>query len=209
MSERGKYVVIEGIDGSGKTTQAKRLVKRMGGTAIYVREPGSTTLANQVRAIVLDSSTLRTPRANLYLFSAARADMLDRTVRPALDEGINVISDRNWLSTLAYQAGGEEVDESEILEVTRLAAGDLFTPDAGVFVDTPVSTSLVRLGGNPDYFERNGSTFYERIRQKYLDTVKNMGNFAVVNGAQTPDEVEAEIWSHLQPTLGQATDRAE
>lgn len=201
MTERGKYIVFEGIDGSGKSTQAERLVKRLGDTAVGVREPGGTPIASHIRALLLNQDLVREARTNLYLFTAARVELLESTVAPNLKRGLHVISDRAWPSTYAYQAAGEGVPEEEILEVTRLATGELFKPDFCILIDTPPKIALARTGLK-DYFEKNDGDFYERVAEHYRQIVPTLGRHAIINGNQTPARVEAEVWEHLETIVG-------
>src|SRR5689334_2159198 len=110
MSERGKLFVVEGVEGAGKSVQAKLLAERLrelGRSVVEVREPGSTPIAQELRRILLDVNIGRTAVTNVLLFTAARVELWEDVIKPALDAGNDVVSDRNWLSSAAYQSHGE------------------------------------------------------------------------------------------------------
>lgn len=203
MSKQGgKYIVLEGIDGSGKSAQFELLLKKLGPSAIGVREPGGTKMAEGIRRLILDKNLVRTPRANLYLFSAARADLLDTVVAPALAKGKIVVSDRSWISTYAHQVGGEGVDDQEVLRVCKQATGPFFHPDLVIFIDTSIETCQKRMtasqkhGGN-DYFDTQKIGFFKRSRAASLKILKKLPRTAIIVGDQTIDAVHESIVNEL------------
>ena len=167
----GFFLTFEGIDKSGKTTQAEILVDRLkakGRDVVFTLEPGGTRLGSKIRPLVLD----RDPdapvalRAEVFLFAADRAQHVDEVVRPALEAGKVVVSDRFVDSTIAYQGYGRGVDFSELRSIQALAAGGL-QPDLTVLVDVDVATSRERMGV-ADRLEEGNDGFFERIREGYL-----------------------------------------
>jgi dTMP kinase len=201
----GKYIVIEGLDGSGKTTQHKKLLEYLGETARGVREPGGTPMGEAIRTIVKDASLPRLPRTNVYLFSAARVELIDEVIRPAITAGQHVVADRNWLSTVAIQSseGVENIDE--IYQLCKLATGEFFVPDLLIFIDTDVSSCRQRLTerGNTkaDYFDELGENYFTRVREAYLKHVKELPHYTIVDGNTTPGNVHAAIRNALQDII--------
>ena len=194
---RGKYIVVEGLDGTGKTTQLTKMQEYFGAkNTLAVREPGGTPMAEQIRSILKDKNLPRSAKTNMFLFSAARADLLDNSIRPALTSGKNVVCDRNWLSTIAYQAA-EGADVSDILTLSKIAAGDLFEPDLIILIDLDPAICRQRLfgrgGSEVDYFDSKGQDYFLRVRQAYLEEIKKLKNAIVVDGAPAPDKVWQQI----------------
>jgi len=193
---RGKYIVIEGLDGSGKSTQHQQLLEHFGSLAVGVREPGGSPMSEAIRNIVKDGSLPRSSRTNNYLFAAARVELVDHTIRPALDKGIHVIADRNWLSSIAYQ-GAEGVKVDEIETLNRLAMEELFTPDKVLFLDTTVTTCRKRLQGRGDskgdYFDEKGESYFQKVRTIYLAHLQQLPAVEIIDGNKTPTAIQAEI----------------
>lgn len=193
MSKRGLYIVIEGVDGSGKSTQFKKILSFLGNNTVGVREPGGTNMAEEVRKLILDKRVQRSPRTNLYLFSAARAELIDTIIRPQIQAGQIVLSDRNWLSTVAYQAGGEDVSLTEILTVTKQATGGFFEPDITIFLDLDPKISIERIKksekhGGEDYFDTRSLDFFNKARAAYLTHLKLLKGVMIID-ANAPEQV--------------------
>lgn len=163
-------ISFEGIDGSGKSTQARLLsqsLKDLGHTVVDVREPGGTLLGEQVRDILLDTSSVISPLAELFLFSAARAQLTTDVIVPSLKDGHIVIADRFFDSTIAYQGAGRGLASPEqILKLQRLATSGL-EPDLTYFVDTPLEVAATRRGKSIDRIESAGIDFYRRVLEGY------------------------------------------
>lgn len=194
---RGKYIVIEGLDGTGKTTQLAKAQEYFGAeNTLAVREPGGTPMSEQIRTILKDKNLPRSAKTNMFLFSAARADLLDNVIRPTLQSGKNVVCDRNWLSTIAYQAA-EGADVSDIMTLSKIATGDLFESDLIVLIDLDPAICRQRLfgrgGSEADFFDSKGQDYFVRVRQAYLDEIKKLGNGVVIDGAPAPDKVWQQI----------------
>jgi dTMP kinase len=192
---RGVFVTLEGPDGSGKTAQAERLraaIAETGREAVLVREPGGTPAGERIRAILMDraeSSTLLTQRADALLFMAARAQLVERVIRPALDRGAVVISDRYLDSTLAYQGYGGRLGVEELLPVGRFATGGL-RPDLTLLFDVPVEVGLARKpAAETTRFEAHfDRSYHERVRAGYLALAAAEPHRWVVLDATAPEE---------------------
>lgn len=192
---RGKYIVLEGIDGSGKTTQFEQLAARLP-QAITVREPGGTPMGESVRALLKAADIPRTGMTNAFLFAAARAELIATVVRPALLAGHIVLSDRNWLSSVAYQ-GAEGGPTEEIIRLNQLATKELFTPDLLILIDTPPQTALARVqrrAQRDDYFERKGHDYFARVRRAYHAHLPLVPRHSIINGAASIDAIADQIW---------------
>lgn len=167
---RGVFVVLEGIEGSGKSTQAALLagwLERRGVQHLLVREPGGTPLGEEIRRLLLHGGHMPAV-AELYLYLAARAALVETEVRPALARGTLVLADRFDLSTLAYQGAGRGLDGAAVRSANALATGGL-VPDLVVLLDVPVELGETRRSarGAADRMEREGPAFHGRIAEAY------------------------------------------
>jgi dTMP kinase len=165
---RGRLIVFEGGEGSGKTTQLRRLsslLAQRGTPHVCVREPGGTPLGTEVRRLLLDRASDIDPRAEALLFMASRAQLVVREIRPALERGDYVLLDRFFLSTYAYQVAGHHLDESAIRAANAFATGGL-VPDLTLLLRYPVHQGLERAAGRAsahDRIEAFGDSFHERV----------------------------------------------
>jgi dTMP kinase len=164
---RGRLLVLEGVEGAGKSTQAARLERALesaGRETLLVREPGGTALGERIRALLLAGHGDMTPAAEAFLFMASRAELVQRTIRPALDRGAIVIADRFFLSTYAYQCGGRALPESVVRQANALATGGL-VPDLTLLLRLPPDAGLARAAGRgaADRMERAGAEFHARV----------------------------------------------
>ena len=185
MTGRGTYIVIEGNDGTGKSTQIELLteyLKGQGIDAIMVEEPGSedleksTPVANYLRSIIKNGELHRDAEINLALFSAARRELWQNKISPALDRGAVVLSARNYFSTLAYQGRGEGLDERHIIEITRLFTSERYiSPDLLLLLtledETERALRINKRGAleTPDTFEARDGNFQTRVNVGYVD----------------------------------------
>lgn len=163
----GKLVVIEGAEGVGKTTQVRRLCERLAKVAIpalCLREPGGTPLGDEIRHLLLDPAGDVTARAEALLFMASRAQLAERAIVPALREGTNVVLDRYFLATYAYQVAGRGLSEAEVRAANAFATGGL-VPDVTLLLEMPVAEALARVErrGEPDRLEQSGRDFHQRV----------------------------------------------
>lgn len=164
----GYFLVIEGTEGAGKTSLARSLAERFraaGIEPVLVREPGGTALAEQIRAVLLDPETEMEPVSELFLFLAARADLVAKVIGPALQSGRTVLADRFQLSTEAYQCGGRGVDPAVFRAANQAATGGL-SPDLTLVLDLPTQLGFERIqrtGQGLDRIERAGPEFHNRV----------------------------------------------
>jgi dTMP kinase len=175
----GLLITLEGIEGSGKTTQASLLHEALKTQQIPVcltREPGGSPIAERIREVILHTGDEPlAPGGELLLFLAARAQNVAQTIRPALDRGEVVICDRFTDATLAYQGGGRTIPETFLTSLNDWATGGL-KPARTYLLDIPVAEGLERAkrrpGARPDRFERESHAFFEAVRARYLDVAR-------------------------------------
>lgn len=202
------FIVFEGGDGSGKSTQARSLLRRLRRRGIKVlrtREPGGTPLGQSLR-LLLKSNEPMAPMSELMLFEAARAQLVQQVIRPFLDQGGVVIADRFTSSTMAYQGYGRGLDRELIERLNREATGGL-EPDLTVLLDLPVETALGRKGsgksgGNGDTFDDAPVDFHRKIRRGYSAlAASDPEGWLVLDGQRPPEELSREIWVKVQTIL--------
>lgn len=189
----GKLVVFEGPDGSGKTTQFNRfseLCSAGGLNVTEVREPGGTGIGEEIRRLLLahDHGDM-TLRCEMLLYMASRAQLVEQTIRPAMQQNHLVLADRYVTSTLAYQGAGGGLPEQEILDVAKAATGGL-APDLVVIFDVDESTASCRRSAEPDRIEARPNDFRDRVRRSYLEQAERWpDNHLVVNAMCDADSV--------------------
>ncbi len=205
---RGLYLALEGPEGSGKTTQLGRLAARLRGLGlevVEVREPGGTPVGELIRALLANPAhTSLTPEAEALLFAAARAQLVREVVRPALDQGRTVLSDRCVYASLAYQGFGRGLGVEAVWRLNELATGGLL-PDLVLLLDLPVEQGLARdaaPGLARDRIEREDVEFHRRVREGYLALSREDPRIRVIPADQDPDRVELRIWEEVRPLLG-------
>ena len=203
------FITFEGPDGSGKTTQARLLAARLRGQGhdvIYVREPGGTAIGDQIRQIVHDVRNVEMqPRAELLLYSASRAQLVEQVIRPHLARGGIVICDRYADSSLAYQGYGRGLDLDMVQRIQAFATGGL-TPDLTFYLDLDVEEGLRRrLAGRAEWnrLDDQELDFHRRVREGYarLIAADTTGRWRVINAARSVDEVHADIWRTVKKFL--------
>ena len=165
MSRRGLFVTLEGIDRSGKSTQARLLAEALEPDVVAVREPGGTAVGEQVRALVKDASRAPSPRAEALLFAAARAELVYEVIEPALERGITVICDRFLDSSLAYQGAARRLGVDEVRAINRFGVGGL-APDLTFLLDLGPGEAARRTG-EVDRFEVEGAGLQELVLEAY------------------------------------------
>lgn len=192
---RGRFIVIEGSEGAGKSTQIERLRQRLAQAGIPVRttrEPGGTALGEALRALLLQATTEpMAVDAELLLIFAARAEHLAKVIRPALARGEWVLCDRFTDATYAYQGAGRSIDVDRIAELERWVQGDL-RPDRVLVLDLPVIRGLARAGrrGEADRFEQEDVAFFERVRRAYLQRAeRDPDRYRVIDASRSPEAV--------------------
>lgn len=206
----GSYIVIEGSDGTGKTTQIALLrqqLQKRGVESITIHEPGGTSTAEALRTIIKDVQLPRDPWTNVLLFTAARRLAWLQTIQPALKKGTWVLASRNWISTVAYQGYGEGVPIDAIIARTNQDVDSHYLrPDVTLVLDLP-SEALRRsrlakrdASSDIDTFESKNSQFQKRMLKGYKKIAKQY-HFPLINAADTPKRVEAAIWLYIAPLI--------
>lgn len=198
----GKYIVIEGGDGTGKTTQADILQKHLesqGINVIHLKEPGGTPVAEAIRSVIVDGTLDRTPMTNILLFTANRHELWHTRIKPELEKGTWVISTRNYWSTLAYQGYGEGMSESVITAITATFTEQAYmNPNYGIILNLDdIATSKSRISergalDKPDTFESRGNDFQQRIHDGYL-AIAQTYHLPILSASQPIDAVAAQI----------------
>ena len=196
---RGRFITVEGGEGAGKSTCldfVRRRIEVAGHRVVVTREPGGTVIAEEIRALLLDHrEDGMTDSSELLLVFAARADHIARVIRPALERGDWVLSDRFTDATYAYQGGGRGISAERIALLETFVQGDL-RPDLTLLLDLPVADGLARVGqrGDFDRFEREEAQFFERVREAYRDRARaEPDRFGVIDAGRTLAEVEDQI----------------
>lgn len=205
---RGRFITLEGGEGGGKSTQARRLatwLEARVGEVLLTREPGGAPGAEQIRRLLVDGDVARwDPVTEALLHFAARRDHLVATILPALQRGIWVISDRFADSTVAYQGYGHGVEREVLADLYRICVGAL-KPDLTLILDLPVEEGLARAAGRAggeDRYERMDRDFHARLRQGFLEIARGEPDRCVViDAAQDEDSVHAAIIAALDERL--------
>jgi dTMP kinase len=205
ITERGLFVALDGPDGGGKTTQAARLaawLRAQDRAVINCRDPGGTPLGDRLRDLVLKRSDLKISlRAEMLLYMASRAQLVEDVIRPALAEGLVVISDRYLLANLVYQGHAGGLDLDELRQVGRASTGGLW-PDLTIVLDVPRAVAEARVGAPRDRIEDRPLTFRERVRSGFLELARSYPSpVVVIDGTAGPDEVAARIQDEVARAL--------
>ncbi len=202
-----KFIVIEGLEGAGKSTAVRHVeawLRQQGITQIEkTREPGGTPLAERMRAIVKEiHDEPLTIQAELLLMYAARVQLVETRIKPALQQGIWVIGDRHDLSSLAYQGGGRGIDEQLIRQIKQAVLGD-FTPDLTLYldIDPAIGLARARARGELDRIELEQQAFFERTRARYLALAERDPRIHVIDASQNEAQVAHAIAQVLESAL--------
>ena len=196
MKLQPKFITLEGVDGAGKSTHInfiKKYLRNRNLNFLLTREPGGTILGEKLRKILLYDQM--TPETESLLMFAARNEHVQKIIKPNLDEGINIISDRFTDATYAYQCGGKNVEFSKITLLKNWVHQDL-NPDLTILFDLPVEVSLLRLksNGNLDKFEKESVGFHKKIRDSYLKLAEEEPNrFVIIKADQNINVIQEEI----------------
>ncbi|WP_085165546.1 dTMP kinase [Gilliamella bombi] len=209
----GKFIVVEGLEGAGKTTAidiVSRILNRHNiGDLQFTREPGGTAIAEALRNIIkngLDNELL-TDKAELLMLYAARIQLIDNVIKPALHAGRWVIGDRHDLSTQAYQGGGRQLDKVFMMTLKKQVLGD-FKPDLTLYLDIDPQIGLMRARsrGKLDRIEQQSLPFFERTRQSYLELAKQDKTIITVDAGKSIDNVNGQIEQILTAWLTKQVD---
>jgi dTMP kinase len=196
VSERGLYIAFEGWEASGKSTQAELLARRL--DAVLSREPGGTDLGREIRELLLGDGPVPTSRAEALLFAADRAQHISEVVRPALEAGRHVVTDRSYGSTLAYQGHGRGQSLDDLWLLTRWAS-DGVLPDLVVLLEVPLGEADDRLGSERDRLEREAMDFSERVVAGFSKlAVEDPARWVVVDGSDDVDAVAERVWQAFE-----------
>jgi dTMP kinase len=204
----GVFIVVEGPDAAGKSTLARWLATRLlaeGRRVVTVREPGGTPVAEAARKVALRFPHMMVPVAELFLMLAARADLVERVIRPALAAGRVVLADRFDLSTVAYQVAGGGLPRAAVEATNRVATGGL-TPDLTLVLDVPVATGRERQRHARrirDRFERRDDAFHQRVLQAYREAA---GPGVVhIDASQSKQAVQDAAWREVVASTAHTT----
>jgi len=226
MSRRGKFITFEGLDGTGKSTQLRKLaaaLRAAGHKVVETREPGGTATGEKIRRVLLDSSTKGlSPMAEMALMFASRAQHIAEVIQPALDRGQIVLCDRFTDSTEAYQGGGRKLGSEPVLELHRILCGDL-QPDLTILLDSDPAMSLgrarqrnqrasnrasnsshkgVHKHADENRFEQQNRAFFTRVREGYLAiAAREPQRVVAVDASGTPGQTQRRILEILERNL--------
>ena len=209
---RGAFITFEGSEGCGKSTQVLRLAARLeqaGVRVLITREPGGTAIGEKIRDLLqfAPESFAMTPETELLLFEASRSQLVRELIRPALEQGTAVISDRFFDSTTVYQGVARKLAPEIVATLNSFAVGS-DRPDLTIILDVDVTTARARMLRRVrpvavvDRMEQEPIEFYERVCEAYRALARSEPDrFTLINGVQTPDEIEKEIWDAVTSRL--------
>jgi len=208
MAKRGRFITFEGGEGTGKSTQAKRLMARLGAKKIpctLTREPGGSPGAEEIRGLLLQGDPARwDPLTEALLFYAARTDHTERTIKPALKAGKWVICDRYSDSSYAYQGGGRGLNRETVRRIEAIAIGD-FKPELTLILDQDPEIGLERVASrthNETRFEAFDLEFHHRMRKTFLEIARRAPDrCAVIDASQDVDTVEEAVFQVIKSRL--------
>ncbi|WP_443090241.1 dTMP kinase [Basfia succiniciproducens] len=195
----GKFIVLEGLEGAGKTTALQAVVEQLNALGItdllFTREPGGTPLAEKLRNLIkYETEEPVTDKAELLMLYAARIQLVENVIKPALAQGKWVIGDRHDLSSQAYQGGGRQIDSHLLETLKKTVLGD-FEPDFTLYLDLSPTIGLARARGRGelDRIEQQNLAFFDRTRTRYLELVKDNPKAVIINAEQSIERVTADI----------------
>ena len=198
------FITFEGSEGCGKSTQVQRLAARLeklGIPFLITREPGGTPIGESIRDLLqfAPQSAGMTPETELLLFEASRSQLVREVIKPALESGKCVIADRFFDSTTVYQGVARKLDRKVVRQLNAFAIGDC-VPDITFLLDVDLTTARARMKGprRPDRMEQQSDEFYKEVRDGYQELAKcQRDRVVIVQGGQSPDDIEKQIWATL------------
>lgn len=202
----GKFIVIEGLEGAGKSSAMASVVNHLHAKGIKtqtVREPGGTPLAEAVRELIKqDWQETITAETELLLMYASRSQLVANVIKPALEQGVWVIADRHDLSSRAYQGGGRQLGDEKLTTLRQLVLGD-FTPNLTLLLDVDPKQGLQRARerGELDRIEQEDLSFFERTRARYLELAEADPSIQVINSNQPMEQVHRDLLHELERHL--------
>ncbi|MBD3290630.1 dTMP kinase [candidate division KSB1 bacterium] len=204
----GLFVTFEGIDFCGKSVQLELLTQKivnLGKSHLIIREPGGTIISEKIRDVLLEKSTEKMdPISEIFLYSAARAQLTRHKIIPGLQSGNIVICDRFFDSTTAYQGYGRGIDLDFVKQINRMATQNIL-PDITFLLDITIDEMEKRKQESkviPDRMEDESRVFFEKVRQGYLTIgSENPERFVIIDGSRKIPEIETEIWKHVYKYL--------
>ncbi len=203
---KGKFIVIEGLEGAGKSSAVQAVVetiRQQGHKVITTREPGGTPMAEAIRDCVKhDWHEQVTEQAELLLMYAARVQLLENVIKPNLAQGVWVVGDRHDLSTQAYQGGGRQIDSVKLQSLRNIVLGE-FRPDFTLYMDVSPEVGLNRARGRGelDRIEQAGLAFFERTRHRYIKLVQQDPNATLINTMQPIEQVHEAVVTAMSAYL--------
>ena len=204
---KAKFITLEGIEGSGKTSSLKSitdLLDKKNISYVVTREPGGSSIGKELRAILLDPETEISPEVELMLMLSDRKDHVEKIILPNLEKGNWVVSDRFMDSSIAYQGGGRQLGKKLIISLSEYL--NLPQPDLTLLFDLPVETSLsrVKARGELDRFEKEELEFHKRIRNTYLDLAKNNSNrIKIIDSSQKIESMLNNVKQAIEKLLNE------
>ncbi len=198
------FITFEGLDFCGKSTQIallKQFLEKEGKKTLVIREPGGTEISEKIRTILLDKkNTGMVPETELLLFYASRAQLFNEVIKPNLEKGVYVLSDRFYDSSTAYQGYGRGLDVDFIKALNKFALNN-YKPDLTFFIDLPLDEIEKRKAKNfnstLDRIEVSGNAFYENVHKGYLNLAKECKRFRLIDGSRSIQEIAEEIIKHV------------
>jgi dTMP kinase len=204
----GYFISLEGGEGAGKSTQHQRIVRWLedqGRRVVETREPGGTVVSEQVRQVLLDTRNAGlNPTAELLLMFAARSQLVQEVILPALEQGKVVVCDRFADASYAYQGGGRGLGAATVAQVEKIVLGEL-QPDLTLLFDIPVKQGMTRVAGRgaADRFESETVAFFERVRNAYLErAIAHPGRFRIIDASLDQEQVWSQVKAALKEGLG-------
>jgi dTMP kinase len=206
--KKGFFISLEGGEGAGKSTQNKRIVEwlsRQGCTVVETREPGGTVVSEQIRQVLLDTRNAGlNATAELLMMFAARSQLVQEVILPALADGKVIVCDRFADASYAYQGGGRQLGAGPVAVLEKLVLEDL-QPDLTLLFDVPVKLGMERVAGRgeADRFEIESIRFFERVRNAYLErAAANPHRFRIIDASQDEDQVWQQVENILKENMG-------